>query len=87
MSSILKLFEQAQLADASYAIFARAVYGDQDALKAALNVANVETTKGEFSTAQATEFAKKYRVIDQCTAPASFSNLGGTGFSATLFQA
>jgi hypothetical protein len=85
MNTITNLFQQSQLAEAAYANLTNAI-GDQTLLKQALDVANKDQFGGSFSSAQATDFVSNWRVINQYTAPGGVFPVGGTGFSATLFQ-
>ncbi|MDD5058568.1 MAG: hypothetical protein PHQ60_11910, partial [Sideroxydans sp.] len=82
MNTIQELFQQAQLAEATYANLTSAI-GNQSELKKALDMA---TGDGKFSATQAASFATRYQVISQYTAPSGMLGLtDGTGFSATLF--
>ncbi|MDE2309286.1 MAG: hypothetical protein KGL01_00475, partial [Betaproteobacteria bacterium] len=84
MSNIQDMFEQAQLAEAAYADLTTAI-GNQNTLKDVLNIANKSQYNGSFSTAQAAEFVKHWRVVNQYTASGGL--LGqGSGFSATVFE-
>jgi hypothetical protein len=76
MSTIQELFQQAQLAEAAYADFS-------DPLKTKLQALE----DNGFSATQATDFLTHWRyVAPQYTAPSIILGLGGSGFSATLFE-
>jgi Ca2+-binding RTX toxin-like protein len=76
MNTIQTLFQQAQLAEAAYANFSLA-----RPLQTALTN---KATGGNFSAAQAAEFAARYQVISQYSVP-GISFMDG-GFSATVFK-
>lgn len=85
MSNIQDLFQQAQLAEAAYAIFLDSsgnLLTNKDDIKAALQDQGNSMT---FSDAQATAFINDWRVVDQYT-NSSWGGLVGTGFSATVFE-
>ena len=86
MSTIQNLFEQGQLAEATYTSFfdnAGNLITSDSAVISALQ------TEG-MSLAQATEFATHWRVVDQYNSGTQSSGpvltWSGTGFSATLFE-
>ena len=76
MSTPSKLFEQMELAEASYVLFDPSVYNNQEHLEAYLKNRHLE---GKFSAAQATEFITHWKVKDHLPDTTS-------GFSATLFE-
>ncbi len=79
MTDSAKLFETAQLAEASYSLLDSSTYGDAEALKNRLLKANKDSYKGEFSDAQATEFVKHWSVT-------THQQDTDSGYSSTLFQ-
>ena len=90
MINPLSLFEQTQLAEAAYASFGGKT-GNGDSIFFALqNVKKKGETGDAFSSTQAEEFLKHWRVADQyATAGTDKDNLltnKGSGFSATLFE-
>jgi Ca2+-binding RTX toxin-like protein len=90
MSSIQDLFQQAQLAEAAYAIFLNNsgnLLTDNDEIKVALIASGFSKDQNNpTQSAQATAFLDQWRIVDQYTAPDVIFGLGGTGFSGTLFQ-
>lgn len=64
MTAPSKIFERAQLAEASYSLFDRIDFTDSDQVRRVLDVANRSTLDGEFSAVQATEFVKNWRVVN-----------------------
>jgi len=86
MTTVVDLFQQAELAEAAYASFFSnsgvLLTADAD-VKAALRDTN---NNGNFSEAQATSFVSQWKVVDQYIGPTSLGGLVGSGFSATLFR-
>lgn len=82
MSTITSLFDQAQLAEAAYANFfddaGNLITTEVQLTKALTN----SDAGGSFSAAQATEFVKHWKVVDQYTASGLLGITDGTGFSA-----
>lgn len=79
MISTQALFDQVQLAEASYSLFNDLPLGNDDALRARLLLANKNNFNGEFSPTQAADFVSKWSVsTHQANTP--------SGFSAILFS-
>jgi Ca2+-binding RTX toxin-like protein len=85
MTTVVDLFQQAQLAEAAYANFfgnsGTLLTADVDVI-AALQDSNNSMS---FSDAQAAAFVAHWRIVDQYTAP-SIASLTESGFSATVFE-
>jgi len=82
VSTVTSIFEQAQLSEAAYANFwnqqTNSLITSSTQVQAALEAKT-------FSNAQATEFVKHWKVVDQYDNSA-LGGLVGTGFSATVFE-
>jgi hypothetical protein len=82
MNTIQNLFQQTQLAEAAYANFAG--MNVSTTKQAIIDVLVTPDADGNFSAAQATDFAVRYQVVSQYSVP-GISFMDG-GFSATVFQ-
>ena len=73
---VQQMFQQAQLAEASYSLFDRSGFSTKAEI---INALTLPVYKGEFSIAQATAFANMWEVVDHIPDTAA-------GFSATIFR-
>ena len=90
MINSLSLFEQTQLAEATYASFGGETGNGDSILQALRGVKKKEDASKDFSQTQAEEFLKHWQVIDQYATGGTNNDPGsawaGSGFSATLFE-